>query len=104
MSLRPLLYAWVAFVLLFAQQGAYTHALTHLTLPAPAQHQPDKDLPHSPVCDKCVVYGEIGGTLHATPLTFSGSQATFFQPPAVAYDHSPRTPRVYSPRAPPSFV
>lgn len=103
MSLRPFLYAWVAFVLLFAQQGAYTHALTHLTAP-PAQHQSDKGLPHSPVCDKCVVYGQIGGALHSVPLVFSGSQGTFFQPSAAPYDHSPRTPRVYSSRAPPGLA
>ena len=104
MILRPFFYAWVAFLLLFAQQGAYTHALSHLAAPAPAQHQPDKDLPHSPACDKCVVYGEIGGALHSVPLVFASTPATFSQPSAAPYEHFPRTPRVYSTRAPPRFA
>jgi hypothetical protein len=102
MILRPFFYAWVAFILLFAQQGAYTHALSHLQ--PPAEHQQDKDTHHSPVCDKCVVYGEVGGALHVSPLVFSAPQKVAIEPSVVHSDFSPVTLRAYSSRAPPRFA
>lgn len=91
------------FLLLFAQGGAIAHSVTHLALPAPSQH--DKQLPHSPVCDKCVVYAEVGGAIPITAAVFTPQQfdaiASSFSSPvffvSVAY-------RSNSPRAPPSLV
>lgn len=62
---RPLLFLLLAFALLFAQQGAARHALSHLAEAHP-QSQQGKHLPHSSACDKCVVYADIGGVVAAS--------------------------------------
>ncbi|MEO8417962.1 MAG: hypothetical protein ABI475_04470 [Methylophilaceae bacterium] len=91
-----------ALALLFAlgQQGAMVHEISHYADLAPLSQQQDK-APHSPVCDKCLVYGELAHALsvsHFTPLL-----------PATAYEHVQYTAAqqfdlplyAYSARAPP---
>lgn len=97
--LRPFLFAWLAFLLLFAQQGAATHALSHLAENRPAQQE--KQLPHSPVCDKCVVYAGIGqgATSSLVPFEFTPPAVEQVQVPAPAFRSE--TPSHYRSRAPP---
>jgi len=97
MNLRPYFYAPLIFALLFAQQGAVLHALSHLSEPVPAQsqQQQDKQLPHSPVCDKCLAYSSVGSALHSAPPLFhapgmlsvqtSVPSAGFFTPALFPY-------------------
>ena len=67
MKLRQYFYAFLAALLLFAQQGSLLHAVTHVPSNAPAQH--DRQLPHSKVCDKCVAYAELGSVpISANPI------------------------------------
>ncbi|MBZ0104818.1 MAG: hypothetical protein K8H84_04220 [Sulfuricella denitrificans] len=101
---RLLLFLALAFSLLFAQQGAAMHALSHLGETLPSHSQQDKQLPHSPACDKCVVYAGIGSALTASALTL---------PAAVVHDrHLELIPASllswpagsYLARAPPTLV
>ena len=66
-----LLFLLLAFALLFAQQGAAIHALSHLSEQLPSQSQQDKQLPHSPSCDKCVAYTGVDSTLAASGLSLA---------------------------------
>jgi hypothetical protein len=50
----------LAFALLFAQGGVFTHAISHL---APVTHAEDDDgLPHEPVCELCVGFAHLSGS------------------------------------------
>ena len=101
---RQLLFLLLAFALLFAQQGAALHALSHVTEPLPSHSQQDKQLPHSPACEKCVVYAGIGSAVTASALNLP--------PAAMAAAHLeiepsgclPQSVRHYRSRAPPSLV
>lgn len=101
---RLLLFLLLAFALLFAQQGAAMHALSHLTEPLPSHSQQDKQLPHSPACEKCVAYAGVGSAVAASGLSLSA--------PAVAAEHLqcessgrlPQPVRRYHSRAPPFLV
>jgi len=55
---RILYTAILAFALLFAQQGAAWHALSHTS---PAGHsQSDQKLPHGEQCTKCAAFSQLG--------------------------------------------
>lgn len=104
MQRRIILHVWLALLLLFAQQGALLHALSHVPGPLPAQSQPDKQLPHSQACDKCVVYGQLGAGVAATPLVIlvqHGAVALVAVLPAI---HFASILRAYFSRAPPRLV
>ena len=66
--LRFLLPLLLAFTLLFAQQGAAMHALGHILA---EQAQQDKQTPHSPVCEQCATYAQLGGALGSSTHSFS---------------------------------
>jgi len=95
MRSRLLFSLWLAFVLLFAQQGAALHALSHFADGVPAQSQQEKHLPHSSACDKCVVYAGIGGAALFSPPVFATQETTailaavlfllFFSAPLYSY-------------------
>jgi len=95
MRSRLILFVCLAFALLFAQQGAALHALSHLADGVPNQSQQGKHLPHSPACDKCVVYASIGGAAPSSSLAFFAGETTvisavvlfllFFSAPLYSY-------------------
>jgi hypothetical protein len=62
---QPLLFA---LALLFAQQGGALHALRH-ALAEQAQQQ-NKQAPHSPYCEECTSYAQLGGALDSAYLSF----------------------------------
>jgi hypothetical protein len=99
-----MLHVWLAFLLLFAQQGAVLHALSHLSGPTPTQSQPDKQLPHSQACDKCVVYAQMAGSVAATPLLIFAQHAAMAFLAVLFWTHFPLLFRAYSSRAPPQLV
>jgi hypothetical protein len=86
-----------------AQQGAAVHAISHLADWQQGQQQPDKSQ-HGSVCDKCVVYAELGsalGTQHATlPAPKHGYQLHDWLMPRAGNSSS----HPYSARAPPSLA
>jgi len=101
MNSRLLLSLWLAFVLLFAQQGAVLHALSHFADSAPAQSQQEKHLPHSPACDKCVVYAGIGGAAASAPPVFFSREMTVVLASALFLLFFSAPFRTYLSRAPP---
>ncbi|MDD5330748.1 MAG: hypothetical protein PHX38_12165 [Sulfuricella sp.] len=104
MKFRLLLPLWLAFVLLFAQQGAALHALSHLGDGVPAQSQQEKHVPHSPACDKCVVYAGIGGAAPSSPPVFGVQEAAFFLAAALFLLVFSAPLRSYQSRAPPRLA
>ena len=101
MKLRLLFSLWLALALLFAQQGAALHALSHLADGVPEHSQQEKHLPHSPACDKCVAYAGVGSAAFSVPFTFEGQIIAGILA-AVIFLLIFSTPlRVYLSRAPP---
>jgi hypothetical protein len=100
--LRQFLFAWLAFLLLLAQQGAAVHALSHLADSRPAQQE--KHLPHSPACDKCVVYASIGHGAASAPVVFALPRGEMVQADAVAPVFRSVTATYYRSRAPPPLA
>jgi len=104
MRSRLILFCGLIFSLLFAQQGAVLHALSHFADSVPAQSQHEKHLPHSPACDKCVAYADIGSTVSSSLLVFSAQKtATTLAVAVFALFFSVRL-RSYLSRAPPLLV
>jgi hypothetical protein len=101
MNSRLLFSLLLAFVLLFAQQGVALHALSHLADGVPAKSQQEKHLPHSPACDKCVVYAGIGGAAPSSPPAFGIQQATVILAAALFLLFFSAPLRSYLSRAPP---
>jgi hypothetical protein len=101
MNSRLLFSLWLAFVLLFAQQGAALHALSHFADGVPAQSQQDKHLPHSPACDKCVVYAGIGGAAPSSPPVFAAQDSAIMLAAAFFLLFFSAPHRTYLSRAPP---
>ncbi|HEX4985232.1 MAG TPA: hypothetical protein VFV71_04080 [Burkholderiales bacterium] len=90
----------LVLLLLFVQQAAFAHAISHLGKNAPAKEQ----LAHSKLCDKCLSFEKVSG---ATPVGAPApiAPAPAFQPPRQAdYAFVVRTAVVFHGRAPPVFL
>jgi len=103
MSKRTLYTLFLAFALLFAQQGAAWHALSHLS-GSPSHTQHDQKLPQGEQCIKCAVFSQLGAACASTAptidlLTFNGLP---FEYAAAQYDQLRF--QSYQSRAPPKLV
>ena len=103
--IRPMLRRLIlsfALALLFVlgQQGAAVHEISHYADLVPATQQHDK-APHSPVCDKCLSYGELANALGVSYFTPPISTAGFEPPAYSSTNHLSLTLLSYSARAPP---
>lgn len=58
--------ALLVFTLLFAQQGAMSHGISH-TLAAQSQ---DQSLPHDTQCELCAAYAHIGSAVGSSSVHF----------------------------------
>jgi hypothetical protein len=65
-SSRLLLPLFLVFALLFAQQGAVTHSISHVL----AEQKQDQSLPHNQHCDLCEVYAQIGSAVGVSHVHF----------------------------------
>lgn len=104
MNFRLLPIFWLAFLLLFAQQGAALHALSHLADGRAGQSQQEKQLPHSPACDKCVVYAGVASAVasSASPFTVPGAVPVFVAITFLLFLSAPLRP--YYSRGPPHLA
>lgn len=84
------------------QQGAVTHAFSHLADAQQHDRQQDQSH-HSSTCDKCVVYAELGSAIGSTPLTLPVATPSFKPHPATAFTSRPVLYQPYSARAPPTL-
>lgn len=100
MKLNRALNALLILLLLFAQQAAYAHAISHLGKEAPAKEQ----LAHSKLCDKCVSFEKISGVAPTSVPVLVSLDFFFAHPLPVDYIFSPRTFAAFHSRAPPFFL
>jgi len=56
----------LVFALLFAQQGAVVHSISHVL----AEQSQDQSLPHDKHCDLCAAYAQIGSAIGASHVHF----------------------------------
>jgi hypothetical protein len=90
----------LVLLVLFAQQAAYAHAVSHLGKEPPAKEQ----LAHSKLCDKCVSFEKISGVAPAGVPVLVSLELVFAQAPQAGYAFSPRTVAAFHSRAPPSSL
>lgn len=100
MKLHRVLTSLLILLLLFAQQAAYAHAISHLGKDAPAKEQ----LAHSKLCDKCVSFEKISGVAPGSACAVLPLEFAFAQPLQADYAFSPRTVAAFHSRAPPVFL
>ena len=100
MKLHRVLNGLLILLLLFAQQAAYAHAISHLGKEPPAKER----LAHSKVCDKCVSFEKISGVAPASVPALVSLELLFAQTLHVDYGFSPRTVAAFHSRAPPVFL
>jgi hypothetical protein len=100
MKLHRALTSLLILLLLFAQQAAYAHAISHLGKQAPAKER----LADSKLCDQCVSFEKISGVAPASIPALLALELLFAQPLHVDYAFSPRTVAAFHSRAPPFFL
>lgn len=100
---RIFAYTFFVVALLFAQQAALAHGISHyLSDKAPLQQ--DKPLPHLKVCDKCIAYAGINGALHSDSPIFLLHDADAGLFASVAHPFFSLSFLAFCPRAPPVFL
>ncbi len=87
---------------LFAQHGAVTHEISHYSEQAPLTQQ-KQQTPHSPICDKCVAYGEMASALDAPSFHIPVIPIIAIQIDDYQYTRSLHVVVSYQARAPPLF-
>ena len=101
--LRIFANSFFVLALLFAQQGALAHSVSHF-LSDEAPLQQDKPLPNSKVCDKCIAYAGISGALHSDSqiILLHDTDAGLFA--SVTHSFHSLFFLAFSSRAPPVFL
>jgi hypothetical protein len=87
---------------LFAQHGAVTHEISHYSEPAPLTQQ-KQQTPHSPICDKCVSYGEMAGALGTPSFHIPVLPTAAIQVDGYQHFNSHHVVVSYQARAPPTI-
>lgn len=60
------------FALLFAQMGGLAHGISHIIT---GQSQgSDQSLPHDKYCGQCAAYGQIGGLIGCSNISFASCE------------------------------
>jgi hypothetical protein len=100
MKLHRVLISLLILLLLFAQQAAFAHAISHLGKEAPAKEH----LAHLKLCDKCVSFEKVSGAAPASVPALVSLELLFAQPLQADHGFSPRTVAAFRSRAPPIFL
>jgi hypothetical protein len=100
MKLHRALIKALILLLLFAQQAAFAHAISHIGKQPPANEQ----LAHSKLCDKCVSFEKISGVAPTSPPPLLALQLVFTPPSQASRAFTPRTVVVFQGRGPPVFL
>ncbi len=90
----------LVLALLFTQQGAVTHAISHVL----AEKSQDQSLPHDRHCELCGAYAQVGSALGSSQLSFDPSFFTdeHHVDAAAAFRNHPLA--AFSARAPPRYA
>ena len=103
MSKRALYTLFLAFALLFAQQGAAWHALSHVG-GAPEHTHSEKKLPQGEQCTKCAVFSQLGAACTATVPSVDLLSLSSVLHAATVAQHQHSSLSAYQSRAPPRLV
>lgn len=60
------------FALLFAQMGSLAHGISHIL--AERSQDSSQSLPHDKYCGQCEAYGQIGGAIGSSTISFTGGE------------------------------
>lgn len=93
----------LAFFLLFAQQGAMRHAVSHLSERLNPSSQ-EKQLPHQAACDLCGTYADLNGAAAASGFKLPSASPVIQGNLLSRTDITTQAPRAFFARAPPSFA
>jgi hypothetical protein len=102
MSKRALYSIFLAFALLFSQQGAAWHALSHLS--SPSHSQSEHKLPHGEQCTKCAAFSQLGSACTSVALLMDSATFHSVAPLHVASRFYLLSLQPYQSRAPPTRV
>jgi len=94
------LLALLAFLLLFAQQAAYAHAVTHLGKEPP----PKEQLGHAQLCGKCISFDKFSSAAPASIAPLLSLTVNYAQPAEPRHFFRPVTVAAFNSRAPPVFL
>jgi hypothetical protein len=83
--------------LLFAQQGAVMHGISHVL----AEQAQDQSVPHHEHCDLCAVYAQIGSAIGSSPIHFDFSSVFEESLPSHSASYSFLAFTAFEARAPP---
>jgi hypothetical protein len=78
---RLSLWLLLSLLLVFAQQGAVAHEISHY---GDGQSQGSKQSPADKFCEKCLTFAQIAGAVHAEPPVLALALLT--------YDYIPQAP------------
>lgn len=95
--------AVLAFALLFAQQGAAWHALSHTGGQA-GHSQSDSKLPQGEQCTKCAAFSQLGSACVSSTPAINLAIFSHVVPQYAATQYSCLNLQAYQSRAPPPFV
>jgi hypothetical protein len=102
MRRRAFLHAGFALLLAFAQADAAAHVVSHLVDAGTGSSQPDKHLPHSQVCQKCLAFASIGGAMPPAPLVTGEWVVTVLDATYKSVTPPAEPHQAYASRAPPA--
>jgi hypothetical protein len=60
------------FALLFTQMGGLAHGISHIL--TEQSQGTDQSLPHDKYCGQCAAYGQIGGLIGSSAISFASSE------------------------------
>lgn len=92
--------ALLVFTLLFAQQGALSHGISH-TL---AQQSQDQSAPHDTQCELCAAYAHIGSAVGSSDVHFDLDASASVVTPTYTPSFRFNSFAAFAARAPPYSV
>ncbi len=92
--------ALLVFTLLFAQQGALSHGISH-TL---AQQSQDQSAPHDTQCELCAAYAHIGSAVGSSDVHFDLDASASVVTTTYTPSSRSNTFAAFAARAPPYSV
>lgn len=87
--------ALLVFTLLFAQQGAMSHGISHTLA------QQDQSAPHDTQCELCAAYAHIGSAVGSSEVHFDLDASASVVAPTYAPSFRSNTFAAFAARAPP---
>ena len=97
MSQTLLLRILLVCTLLFAQQGAMSHGISHSL----AEQTHEQSIPHDEQCELCAAYAQIGNAVGSSGLHFDGDVTAHSVEPAYSPSFHSHLFAAFAARAPP---